>query len=465
MEEYFCDKDELRTRFALAMSAMYKAEVPQYGDLVRIVQDVNRKISQDKHIPSAERLDLERHGAIRLGTPYELRTIRRVFALIGLYPVDYYDLSIAGLPMHATAFRPVDPNALSKNPFRIFTTLLRPELLRTKPRDLALSLLERRNIFSDHLLRLLELGEEQGGLWPEQGQQFIAEAMRTFQWHSVAVATCEDYHRLATEHPILADIACFNSAHINHLTPRTLDIAMAEAKMKEEGLAVKSRIEGPPARDHPILLRQTSFLALQEQISFPTRDSANLVQGHHKARFGEIEQRGAAVTLKGRHLYDQILQKALKQMAAHDVESAAAEEIYRNAFKEFPDDWDILVRNALVYCEFRCTEKAHEWKSSDPKSAVPLALLLDQGVIDATPITYEDFLPFSAAGIFRSNLQSTQGEDNDAVNEPFEDKPGLEAALGCSISDSESLYANIQAQSLARCAETLGISEIIPGEV
>jgi uncharacterized glyoxalase superfamily metalloenzyme YdcJ len=40
----------------------------------------------------------------------------------------------------------------------------------------------------------------------------------------------------------------------------------------------------------PILLRQTSFKALTEGVRFVGDDGA---PGHHTARFGEIEQRGA----------------------------------------------------------------------------------------------------------------------------------------------------------------------------
>lgn len=454
-EQPWVDKDELRITFALAMSAMYKSEVPLYGDLVRIVKAVNQACKTD--VPLEERLDLERHGAIRLGTPYELRIIRRVFALIGLHPVDYYDLSVAGLPMHATAFRPINPEALRKNPFRVFTTLLRPELLKAEPRELALSLLIRRNIFSDDLLTLIGVGEDQGGFSADQAERFILEVMKTFKWHSVAAATLDDYRKLEVEHPILADIACFNSAHINHLTPRTLDIELAEQKMRAEGIAIKSRIEGPPARKHPILLRQTSFLALREQTSFRVAGSTALVQGSHKARFGEIEQRGAALTTKGRQLYDKLLTEALQAMssARDNVEVAFIE-----VFRRFPDDWATLVQRGLVFFDCRCTPMANNWSWSGSRSAVPLSKLLDEGVVEALPITYEDFLPFSAAGIFHSNLQIGSTDDR-CDFEPFEDREALEAALGCPIADSQSLYAGLCQQSMVRCANTLGIQEIV----
>ncbi|RNK48461.1 2-oxoadipate dioxygenase/decarboxylase family protein, partial [Xanthomonas vasicola] len=69
------------------------------------------------------------HGAIRVATAAELATLRRLFAVMGMQPVGYYDLSVAGVPVHSTAFRPIDEAALSANPFRVFTSLLRLELI------------------------------------------------------------------------------------------------------------------------------------------------------------------------------------------------------------------------------------------------------------------------------------------------------------------------------------------------
>lgn len=87
--------DEIREQFSQAMSAMYQQEVPQYGTLLELVADVNLAVLEnnpqlhEKMVNADElaRLNVERHGAIRVGTAQELATLRRMFAIMGMYPV------------------------------------------------------------------------------------------------------------------------------------------------------------------------------------------------------------------------------------------------------------------------------------------------------------------------------------------------------------------------------------------
>ena len=153
----FVHPDEIRSRFSAALSAMYRAEVPQYGDLLSLVADINAATlkadagNADRLAASGElaRLSEERHGAIRVGTADELATIARAFAVMGMEPVSYYNLAPAGVPVHSTAFRPVDPAALARNPFRVFTSLLRLELIEDEAlRAEAAETLARRDIFA-----------------------------------------------------------------------------------------------------------------------------------------------------------------------------------------------------------------------------------------------------------------------------------------------------------------------------
>ncbi len=96
-----------------------------------------------------ERLSVERHGAIRVGTAEELGMLARLFAVMGMAPVGYYDLAAAGVPVHSTAFRPIDSEALAINPFRLFTSLLRLELIEDEDlRERAAAILAERDIFT-----------------------------------------------------------------------------------------------------------------------------------------------------------------------------------------------------------------------------------------------------------------------------------------------------------------------------
>ncbi|MBE3032402.1 MAG: DUF1338 family protein, partial [Actinobacteria bacterium] len=86
----FVHANEIRSRFSRAMSAMYREEVPQYGTLVELVADINAGTldaqpalrAQMAQSGELERLDIERHGAIRVGTAAELATLRRLFAVM-----------------------------------------------------------------------------------------------------------------------------------------------------------------------------------------------------------------------------------------------------------------------------------------------------------------------------------------------------------------------------------------------
>lgn len=428
----------IRTRFSRAMSAMYRSEVPQYGTLVELVGEVNaRVLAREPGLLTGgdeerARLDVERHGAIRLGTAQELHTMRRIFAVMGMAPVGYYDLSVAGVPVHATAFRPVDPAELSANPFRVFTSLLRLEMIADAAlRQTASDILARRHIFTPHALALTERFETQGGLSEGEAERFVQEVLRTFRWHGRSEVDLATYQRLHAAHRLVADVVCFPGPHINHLTPRTLDIDAAQAAMRARGLTAKDQIEGPPTRRVPILLRQTSFKALQETVRFEGGEGA------HTARFGEIEQRGVALTPAGRALYDRLLDQA---------RHAGGPDALAQAFSAFPDNLDTLRRQGLAWFAYHLRPGT----AATPALATHLAqrgldAAVEAGWVQALPITYEDFLPVSAAGIFQSNL----GGGPTRVDAAAAAQPAFEQALGAAVQDPFALYAAQQAASVA----------------
>ncbi|KQM22351.1 2-oxoadipate dioxygenase/decarboxylase HglS [Novosphingobium sp. Leaf2] len=438
--------DAIRSRFSAAMSAMYREEVPLYGDLIAIVTRVNAAtLAADPALAArldadgeTGRLGQERHGAVRVGTAHELATLARVFAVMGMEPVGYYDLAAAGIPVHSTAFRPITQAGLAACPFRVFTSLLRSELITdTALRAQAQQILAGRHIASEACLALVAKAEAEGGLVEADADAFVAQALDIFRWHGDAIVDAATYTRLLAAHGLIADIVSFHGPHINHLTPRTLDIDAAQDAMRAAGIAVKDVIEGPPARAVPILLRQTSFHALAE--TFRPVDA----QGHgghgapkHTARFGEIEQRGAALTPKGRALYDQCLENAKT--------SGMAE-----AFSAFPDDFETMRAQGLIYARYVWTGVS----SSDAPVSADDAV--KRGLLQASPITYEDFLPVSAAGIFRSNLAGGPAD----TYKNSSSQAAFESALGRPVHDPFTLYQAIedasQEQAMAECRPTL----------
>lgn len=273
----FVSSDDIRSAFSAKMSAMYRTEVPAYGTLMSLVASINTLVLEKspglrkrlEQTDSLNRISEERHGAIRLGTGEELATMRRVFAVMGMYPVGYYDLSEAGVPVHSTAFRPVGDESLKRNSFRVFTSLLRLDLIADAGlRQEAERVLSVRRIFTGEALALLAKAERDGGLDRDDAELFVAEILETFRWHDKASIDIDLYHRLHHAHRLIADVVSFRGPHINHLTPRTLDIDAVQAEMPRRGIAPKAVIEGPPRRECPILLRQTSFKALEEPVNF-----------------------------------------------------------------------------------------------------------------------------------------------------------------------------------------------------
>ncbi len=517
---HFVPQYEIREKFSRAMSDMYKKEVPLYGDLLEIVRGINLEYMKEhphleEELGSLDRVSEERHGAIRLGKPGELATMARLFRVMGMVPVGHYDLSVANLPVHSTAFRPVDKDELAKNPFRVFTSLLRTDLLDEATRRQAVDSLRDREIFTPGAIRLIEIHESEGGLTSVQADAFIREALETFRWHKEARVPQEQYEAYLKINSLLADITSFKGPHINHLTPRVLDIQALHDRMQEMGIETIPEIQGPPT-GWPILLQQTSFRALVETTRFPD-GKGGYVEGRHRARFGEIEQRHTALKPEAMELYDRLTAKAKEQGAELRKEG---EEVYRARYQEMLDGIfeaefpaktiEELRRQDLGYFTYELTEKGRsnldklrvtreEWlddtgrdgivrddiesdnterddikrddiergRENDSLSGISSRIgysgiagsmtgseasargimesLISKELVRAVPVTYEDFLPVSAAGIFKSNLDEKSGliEGGQSSNRKL-----LEEALGAKVSDCHELYRDQEEQSI-----------------
>jgi uncharacterized glyoxalase superfamily metalloenzyme YdcJ len=193
-------------------------------------------------------------------------------------------------------------------------------------------------------------------------------------------------------------------------------------------------------------LRQTAFKAIEENVRFKSSDGA-FVDSSHTARFGEIEQRGVALTPKGRALYDTLLNKVLADITPSTDGSNAIDYSKRlvEVFKQFPDDWREMHEQGLAYFRYSVNEAQLKHDVFDVPS------MLDDGALTLTPIVYEDFLPVSAAGIFQSNL----GDKAAGEKQASASREQFELALGKTIIDEFELYESIQNESLKSCMESM----------
>ena len=397
----------LRADFAHALSQLYGTEVPAYTTLVEVSEQVNADVlarhPDAERLGSIDRVTAERHGAIRLGTADEMAQVARIFGACGMYPVGFYDLRDAtpAIPVVSTAFRPVDAHELDQNPFRVFTSLLVVDDRRFFDESLEAELrafLAARTLFPDELLELADRMETEQQLSPADADRFLELATAAFALSPEPVDRAW-YTRLEEVSSVAADIGGVASTHINHLTPRVLDIDELYARMSARGIEMIDRIQGPPRTSEgrpDVLLRQTSFRALAEPRTFREPDGS-VVDGALQVRFGEVEQRGVALTPAGRDRYDA---EGLDGLPVTDEELDAADLAY-------------YVRG-------------------------------DGGTL--TPIVYEDFLPKSAAGIFASNLTG-EGRLDTEQRAAARDAGWLRDVLGRELHDPYALYEAIRTAS------------------
>jgi uncharacterized glyoxalase superfamily metalloenzyme YdcJ len=447
---------QLRAAFARSMAEMYGREVPAYNTLVDVASEVNADvIARDsvaaQRLGSIQRVTAERHGAIRVGTPGEIAQVARIFAAFGMHPVGFYDLrdaAKAAVPVVSTAFRPVDAQELALNPFRMFTSVLVTDDRRFFSADLQARLdafLARRTLFSPELMALADKAIVERGLDEEDAQTFLKLATAAFELSPEPVDRAW-YRELEAVSAVAADIGGVTSTHINHLTPRVLDIDELYRRMSERGITMIDAIQGPPRWDGPdVLLRQTSFRALAEERLFREPDGS-VAPGALRVRFGEVEARGIALTAAGRDRYDAMLAEVDRRLAAdggdrQDVAAAVWAE-------RLPSTELGLLREGLGFFTFSATgETAPSGKAAPSGEQPDPVQLVESGVLTATPIVYEDFLPRSAAGIFQSNL-TDEGSRDDALAGTRRDAGWLSDVMGIAVADPVEFYASQQAASL-----------------
>lgn len=450
---------ELRARFARSLSDMYGTEVPAYTTLVEVSEAVNTDFmdtmgAEAERLGSIGRVTAERHGAIRVGSPEEMSQVAQVFAGFGMYPVGFYDLrdaSKSSVPVVSTAFRPTDKDELAKNPFRVFTSMLAaddPRFFSPELQDRLQSYIAERHIFSDELVAMATKAAEGKGLEEADADKFIELATAAFELNDEPIDE-QWYRELEAISAVASDIGGVRYTHINHLTPRVLDIDDLYNRMEARGITMIDEIQGPPDWDGPdILLRQTSFRALDEERMFKFADGT-VGPGALRVRFGEVEQRGIALTPQGRELYDTMNTQVDEKLAAGSGKTRV--ELAREVWAEnLPNTEKGLREQGLGYFTYEVTSSAEPGEYDAEQ-------LIDSGVLTAQPIVYEDFLPRSAAGIFQSNLKDEGTRDNEQQGTDY-DLDTLSKIVGRDIVEPYELYKAQEEASLSAAAQQLGVT-------
>jgi uncharacterized glyoxalase superfamily metalloenzyme YdcJ len=236
----FADRVEMQNRLFAELSALFAREVPMYDRSLLVNRACNRTVCElvgKLHVGFAisegqlDRTSGERHGAIRIGRPDEYRWIGRFFGCFAMEPHNFYDMTAVGSksqPIIATAFRSV-----VRPEHRVFTSLLMTDYFDPQTRERVESLLATRQVFSERAKELIERCERQDGLAREDFEALIGEATgRIFRWTGRARDHALYEHLCRTGFKIAADIACFESHHLNHLTPNTFCLDLYVASMK-----------------------------------------------------------------------------------------------------------------------------------------------------------------------------------------------------------------------------------------
>ena len=242
---------------------MYGREVPAYETLVEVTREINAEVvgrdgGDAERLGSIGRVSAERHGAIRVGTPRELAQAARVFAAFGMHPVGFYDLRDAGAGCGAGGIDGVPParrgragpqpvpglhlDAGRRRPRATSTPTPRPGCRRSWPPGCC---------SRPSCSTLADRAAAEGGL-PDATR--TAAAPRDGRVRAVVDPVDRAwYDHLERISAVAADIGGVPTTHLNHLTPRVLDIdelygADAVARHRDDRRDPGSARVGGPGR-------------------------------------------------------------------------------------------------------------------------------------------------------------------------------------------------------------------------
>ena len=315
---------EIRSRIVSQILSKFSQSMPIYADMMGVAKSINNAAGQNE----AERLGKIMHAAIRCASPEELQTVRQIFRLIGCEPVNYYDLR-EKVSVQSTAFRPVELSEIQQDGFRLFCSMLSIDCIAEQHQPFVQSIIDRRNVFPQALLDLIEIGERTG-LNHEQVDQFVNLCVEIFVRPEAALVSRDEYERLRTINKVAAQVLITNSLAFNHLTPSVASVPQAHQQMIEQGIQTIPVWQGPVGVD--VILRQTSCLAPPVVLKFPEADGT-MVEAEYQETFVEFEERLQALTPSGRQEFERLFALGKKNLSLPESDPGYADHYYETMTK------------------------------------------------------------------------------------------------------------------------------------
>ena len=530
------DPRAAQDRLFAALSAMYAREAPLYAASLdvnrlcnRAVGDLLARIHRGFQLSDddIDRGGAERHGAIRIGREDEYRWIARYFALFGMEPHNFYDMTDVGAksqPVIATAFR-----SSAAPQHRVFASLLVTSYFDERTRERLDALLAGRRVFSDRAMETVARAEARGGLDGADADALVEEGVnRIFKWTGRARDRALYTELVDGGFKIAADIACFETHHLNHLTPNTFCMDLFTASMKfalgeltasdyrERAAGALLSLAERADRDWMVL--HFTHLA-PETIDAFARDA--LEPGAARAIVeplaAALEEQAAGLPTAGapgepEHIFKDhtegppagvpvlLRQDAYRARpepitfvdeddpapATHtarfgEIEqrfyatTAKGRELYNeclacqqgpadsDCFRRFPGHLSTLNDEGLVFVRPRATAAGRDAAARGEITTNDLGSLAAAGHVRLDGLRYEDFLPVSAAGIFASNLQQ-YGTASTSDAKPTYEQADLERIMGRPLVDAVAVCRAIQAAATLGAYRELGLLDRLPDE-
>ena len=409
--------------------------MPIYREMMAIAREINSRAGESE----AKRLGKIMHAAIRCASDEELRTIVDIFALMGSQPVNYYDLR-ERVSVESTAFRPMSPEELQQNGFRVFCSRLSLDCIPAEHQSFLEEMIARRHVFSDDFLKLIRIGKQQGGFDESQADHFVESCVNVFSRPEEALISIDEFEKLRSINKVACQILVSNALAFNHLTPSVASVPEAHEEMQARGIKTIPVWQGPVGLD--IVLRQTSCLAPAITLKFPNGDGT-FVEADYQETFVEFEERLQAPTPQGRELFEEMFDRGKQALELTEGEPGYAEHYYRvmtEALAEYPSAPLELWNEGLAYFTFELAPNAESATISGDFDE-----LVDRGLVELIPQQYEDFFGPAATNIFNSNI-GLGGVSNVGIAKRDAQK-SYEAGIGREVVNMYDYYDAIQQQS------------------